>query len=103
MVVGFYKLNPIHPGRASHVGNCTYAVSRQMQGKGVGRVMVQASIAEAITRGYQGIQFSGVVSTNTAAVRLYRSEGFVCIGTVPDASLLKNGQYVDYLLFFRQL
>jgi ribosomal protein S18 acetylase RimI-like enzyme len=36
-------------------------------------------------QGYRGIQFNAVVETNTAAVALWESLGFVVVGTVPEA------------------
>ena len=45
--------------------------------------------------GYRSIQFNAVVSTNTAAIRLWQSLGFEIVGTVPEAFLLPSGEYAD--------
>jgi ribosomal protein S18 acetylase RimI-like enzyme len=36
-------------------------------------------------RGFAGMQFNAVVSTNSNAIELYRTLGFVTIGTIPGA------------------
>jgi len=94
-VVGGYLIKPNQPWRGSHVANVGYVVDRAMRGRGIGRVLVRDSIARAREIGYRGIQFNLVVVSNVGAVRLYESEGFRIIGTVPGIFRVKDGRYTD--------
>lgn len=94
-VVGGYLIKPNQPWRGSHVANVGYVVDRALRGRGIGRVLVRDSIARAKELGYRGIQFNLVVVSNIGAVRLYESEGFRIIGTVPGIFRVKDGRYVD--------
>jgi len=94
-LVGMYKLNANLPGRASHVGSATYLVRPDMQGKGIGRAMLQESLNRATASGFRSMQFNFVVSTNRAAVTLYKKHGFRVVGTLPGAFLHKQLGYVD--------
>src|SRR3954471_6658508 len=73
------------PAQGSHVASGSIMVAVEARGRGAGRALVREMINWATRSGYVGIQFNAVVETNTAAVRLYESEGFIIIGTVPGA------------------
>jgi ribosomal protein S18 acetylase RimI-like enzyme len=53
--------------------------------------------------GYRGIQFNAVVETNTPAVTLWRSLGFVVVGTVPGAFRHPEHGYVGLHVMFLDL
>ena len=55
------------------------------RGHGVGRALASYVVEWHREQGYRGIQFNAVVETNTAAVALWESLGFVVVGTVPEA------------------
>lgn len=63
-----------------------------LRGTGVGRALVSATLAEALTRS-EAVDLN-VLTENTPAVRLYESLGFVIVGTVPRA-LKYGGVYRD--------
>ena len=71
-VVGTYILKPNQPGLGSHVANAGYMVSREASGQGVGRAMCEHSLAEARRAGFTAMQFNMVVSTNEAAIALWK-------------------------------
>jgi hypothetical protein len=54
-------------------------------------------------RGYRAIQFNAVVSTNVAAVALWRSLGFEVVGTLPRAFRLPDGSWSDLLVMYLDL
>ena len=85
VVVGSAKSGPNRPGRGSHVATASFLVDPAAQGRGVGRLLGEHVVAWARGAGYRGIQFNAVVETNTPAVALWRSLGFVVVGTVPGA------------------
>jgi len=53
--------------------------------------------------GYKAIQFNFVVSTNEAAVRLWKKIGFEIVGTLPGAFKHSSLGYVDVYVMFRSL
>lgn len=102
-LVGMYKLGANYPGRGSHVASATYMVSPAAQGKGIGRALVQCSLAQASDAGYSSIQFNYVVSTNAPAVELYKKLGFAIVGTLPKAFRHKQLGFVDAYVMSRFL
>lgn len=84
-VAGCYLLRPNQPGRGSHVANASYAVARRFAGRGIGRAMGEHSLGEARRLGFTAMQFNFVVSTNEAAVGLWRKLGFRIVGELPKA------------------
>jgi L-amino acid N-acyltransferase YncA len=85
VIVGTAKFGPNRPARGSHVSTASFMVSAESRGTGVGRAMCEYVIARAREQGYAAMQFNAVVSTNVHAIDLYRTLGFVTIGTVPEA------------------
>ena len=84
-VIGVYKLVPNHGGRGSHVSNASFMIAPSAQGKGTGRALGEHCLNEARRLGYAAMQFNFVVSTNTAAVNLWKKLGFEIVGTLPKA------------------
>jgi L-amino acid N-acyltransferase YncA len=84
-VAGSAKLGPNRPGRGSHVATASFMVDPAHRGHGVGRALGVHVLDAARAAGYLAMQFNAVVETNDAAVRLWRSLGFVIVGTVPEA------------------
>jgi L-amino acid N-acyltransferase YncA len=102
-VVGTYLLRPNRPGLGSHVSNAAFMVSPAARGLGVGRAMGEHCLEEARRLGYRAMQFNFVVSTNEAAVRLWRRLGFRVVGTLPGAFLHRTLGFVDAYVMFRSL
>lgn len=85
LVLGCYMLRPNQPGLGDHVANAGYMVSPAARGQGVASAMCEHSMAQARDAGFTAMQFNFVVSTNTAAVRLWQRHGFQIVGQVPGA------------------
>ncbi|MEZ5282728.1 MAG: GNAT family N-acetyltransferase [Acidimicrobiales bacterium] len=102
-VVGCFVIRPNHPGPGSHVANASFAVSSAARGQGIGRAMGEAALTLAADSGYRAMQFNIVVSSNRAAVALWRSLGFRVIATVPEGFRLPDGTLVDHLVMHRPL
>ena len=102
-VLGMYLLRPNQPGHGSHIANAGYMVSSKARGLGVGEAMGLHSIEEARHQGFKAIQFNFVVSTNEAAVRLWKKIGFEIVGTLPGAFKHSTLGYVDVFVMFRKL
>ena len=102
-IVGTYFIRPNQAGGGKHICNCGYITSVAQTGRGVARAMCQHSLDHARARGYRGMQFNFVVSTNTRAVNLWESLGFETVGRLPGAFHHPTLGYVDALVMFRAL
>ncbi|MCC2957239.1 GNAT family N-acetyltransferase [Massilia sp. IC2-477] len=102
-VLGMYRLVANQAGRGHHVANASYMVSPSAQGAGVGRTLGEHSLLEAKRQGYLAMQFNYVVSTNTAAIRLWKKLGFSIVGTLPKAYRHKRLGYVDAYVMYQLL
>ncbi|MFK3740014.1 GNAT family N-acetyltransferase [Massilia sp. TN1-12] len=102
-VLGMYKLVPNQLGRGSHVASASYMVSPNAQGVGIGHLLAEHSLGEARRRGYLAMQFNYVVSTNTAAIHLWKRLGFSIVGTLPKAYRHRRLGYVDAYVMYKLL
>jgi len=102
-VIGVYKLIANGIGLGAHVANASFMVDPAAQRKGVGRAMGEHCLEQARRAGYQAMQFNFVVSTNTAAVELWRKLGFQIVGTLPKAFNHATLGYVDAYVMHRFL
>ncbi|WP_307144595.1 GNAT family N-acetyltransferase [Duganella sp. Root336D2] len=102
-ILGMYKMGAIYPDHGAHVASATYAVATQAQGKGIGRALVEHSLAQARREGFLAMQFNYVVSTNAPAVALYRKLGFSIAGTLPQAFRHGEQGLVDAYVLHRFL
>lgn len=102
-IAGSYYIKPNQPGLGAHVCNAGYMVSERVRGHGIGRAMCAHSLREARRLGFLAMQFNMVVSTNTAAVRLWQDMGFSIVGTVPKAFKHREHGYVDVHIMYQWL
>jgi ribosomal protein S18 acetylase RimI-like enzyme len=97
----YVQANRIGPG--AHIANCGYMTSPNARGKGIARALCAHSIEECRSRGFRGIQFNFVVSTNEPAVHLLQSFGFETLARLPGAFGHPKLGYVDALVMFKSL
>ena len=102
-IVGMYKIVQNQPGLGSHVANASFMVSPSYGGKGAGRQMGRHCLREARRRGFRAMQFNFVVSTNVAALALWKSLGFAIVGTLPQVFKHRDLGYVDAHVMYRSL
>jgi L-amino acid N-acyltransferase YncA len=102
-VVGMYKLVANHPDLGSHVANASFMVDPACAGKGVGRAMGVHCLREARRAGFLAMQFNFVVSTNAAAVELWKQLGFAVVGTLPKVFRHRDLGLVDAYVMHRFL
>lgn len=102
-VVGYLRLGLATPLKSNaHVRQIRgLAVAPEARGAGVGRALVRAAVEEARRQGARRLSLR-VLGHNTAARKLYESEGFVVEGVQPEEFLL-DGAYVDDVLMGRPL
>jgi len=102
-VVATYVLRANRPGLGSHVANASYMVSPDYQGRGAGRALCEHSLEAARKSGFTAMQFNFVVSTNHAAVELWKKCGFQIVGTAPKAFNHRQLGLVDAYVMHRFL
>lgn len=102
-LLGMYKLAPNQVDLGAHVANGSYMVSPEAQGVGIGKMLGQHSLDEARRQGYLAMQFNYVISTNLAAVMLWKKLGFSVVGTLPKAYRHRRLGYVDAYVMYRLL
>ncbi|MDO0928026.1 GNAT family N-acetyltransferase [Streptomyces sp. TG1A-8] len=102
-VVGYVRIAfPTPLAANAHVRQIQgLAVHDDVRGRGVGRALIRAAVAEARHRGARRLTLR-VLGHNTPARRLYASEGFVVEGVLPEEFFLQ-GRYVDDVLMGRPL
>ena len=102
-IAGTYILRPNQSGGGSHVANAGFMVSASARGQGIGRAMAEHCLSEARRLGFRAMQFNYVISTNTAAIRLWQDLGFEIVGTLPGAFRHPHKGYVDVYVMDRSL
>lgn len=102
-ILGTYHLRANQQGGGAHVANAGFMTAPHARGRGIARQMVAHALATASEFGFEAMQFNFVVSSNTRAVRLWRSFGFIIVGTLPDAFRLPEGRLVDVFVMYRRL
>ena len=102
-VLGLYILHPNNVGRCGHIANTSYAVLSQARGKGVGRTLVEDSLAQAKAAGFRVMQFNAVVASNARARHLYEDLGFIQLGTIPGGFRMPDGTYADICPYYYEL
>ena len=102
-IVGSYFLRANNKGGGDHVANAGYVTAAGQEGRGIARAMGLHSMDQARARGFLAMQFNFVVSSNSRAVRLWRSLGFDIAGRLPDAFRHPRHGLVDALIMYRRL
>ena len=102
-ILGLYILHPNNVGRCGHISNASYAVSKNARGMKIGEKLVKDCLVQGRKNGFKILQFNAVVSTNTAARKLYEKLGFIQLGTIPQGFLMKDGHYEDICPYYHTL
>jgi L-amino acid N-acyltransferase YncA len=102
-VAGTFILKDNQPGLGSHIANASYMVSAAASGHGIGFLMGEFSLTEAVRLGYQAMQFNIVVKSNERAVKLWQKLGFQIIGEVPDAFNHRQLGMTNAYIMYRKL
>ena len=102
-ILGTYFLRVNQRGGGAHVANCGYVTAAGAEGRGIARAMCLHSLQRARERGFRGMQFNFVVSSNERAVRLWQSMGFEVVGRLPGAFQHPERGFVDALVMYQEL
>lgn len=102
-IIGGFYLRANYTGRCKHIANAAYMVLDTHRGKGIGTLMLKASLHFAKQFGFHAMQFNMVLSENVNAVKFYEKYGFSIIGAVPNAIRKPDGNYQNGLIMYREL
>lgn len=102
-VIGGFFLRVNYSGRSNHIANAAYMIKNTYRGKGIGSLLVKASLQLAKDLDCQAMQFNMVLSQNTLAIKLYQRLGFNIIGTIPEAVRNRDGTFQDGYIMHRKL
>ncbi|EXJ11276.1 ribosomal-protein-alanine acetyltransferase [Nitrincola nitratireducens] len=102
-ILGSYYIKPNAMGPGNHVCNCGYMVTEAARGKGIAKRLCEHSQDQAMTLGFEAMQFNAVVSSNEVAVQLWQKLGFKIIGTIPRAYRHGKLGHVDSYIMYKAL
>ncbi len=102
-IAGMYKIVANRRDLGNHVANASFMVAPGYRGRGLGRMLGEHCLDEARRLGFTAMQFNFVVSTNEAAVALWRKLGFEIVGTIPRAFRHRRLGEVDVYVMHRFL
>jgi ribosomal protein S18 acetylase RimI-like enzyme len=101
-LVGTVQLRLDTPANQQHRGEIVkLLVHRQARGQGIGRSLMQA--LEKSARKRRRVLLVLDTHEGSPASKLYRSQGFVCAGTVPGYAQLPLGGFGDTSVYFKDL
>jgi len=90
-------------GGGGHVANAGFVTAPTLRNRGVARAMGEHALAVARRLEFTAMQFNFVVSSNEAAVHLWKSLGFGVAGTLPRAFKMPSGEACDVFVMYREL
>lgn len=102
-VIGGFYLKANYSGRSSHIANAAYMIRHTHRGKGIGSLLIKASLHLARNLGLRAMQFNMVLSQNKLAIQLYEKLGFNVVGTIPEAVRNPDGSFQDGYVMHRRL
>jgi len=102
-IVGTYTIKPNQHGNGAHVCTCGYIVASEARGQGIASKMCKHSQQEALGMGFLAMQYNLVVSTNAAAIKVWKRNGFIIIGTVPNAFKHPDFGFIDAFIMYKKL
>lgn len=102
-VAGVAAVRPNRTGRAGHVANASFMVHPEFRKQGIARALGQKALNLAKKEKYKAMQFNFVVSANEVAVNLWRSLGFMIVGTLPKGFQHASKGLVDVYIMHRFL
>ena len=101
--IGGFYIKPNFSGRAEHIANAAYMLKSAERGRGIGTLLVKASLKIAKELGFQAMQFNMVLSQNLIALKLYEKLGFKTVGSIPHAIRNPDGSYQAGYVLHREL
>lgn len=93
----------IQPMAKNHIGNFGITVAKEFRGEGIGKIIMDLVIKEAI----KNIKELKIITLdcfaiNTIAINLYRKLGFKEYGVLPQG-LKRKGKFEDQILMYKKI
>lgn len=99
-IVGFSRCEGNYLKRLSHKVEFGVCVVKDFWGYGIGKNLLQESVAWADANGIKKMTLS-VLETNDNAIKLYKKLGFEIEGVLKHDKLLSDGNYYDTIIMGR--
>lgn len=99
-IVGFSRCEGVNLKRLAHKVEFGVGVVKEFWGYGIGKRLLQESIAWADSNGIKKITLN-VLETNEKAIKLYRSLGFEVEGVLKKDKILSDGIYYNTVMMGR--
>jgi L-amino acid N-acyltransferase len=101
-VLGFGSYGPfrLYEGYRRTIEHSVY-VAADARGRGIGRMLLDALIAEATAQGFH-IMIGAITADNAPSIALHRAAGFTESAVLPQVGQ-KFGRWLDLLLMYRLL
>ena len=101
-ISGFTRLEGSKLSRFRHKAEFGICISKEYWGLGIGKVLLENVLMWADTVGIEKISLT-VVQTNTKAIQLYKTYGFVEEGLLIKDRIHKDGNYYNTVIMGRLL
>ena len=80
--------------KSRHRATVSVAIKKEFWGMGLGTALMQGMTAFSEKNGAKQLEFN-VMSENKRAISLYERQGFIAVGRMPNAYLMKDGSFCD--------
>ncbi len=102
-IVALAGLDPVSTSqKCRHRAGFGISVQKQYWGLGLGNLLMEIILNQAVIAGYEQVELD-VVTTNLTALHLYKKFGFEIFGTHEKAFLLPSGEYQSLYLMNKEL
>ena len=102
-ILGTYFLRSHQAGGGAHIASSLFVVSPSATGRGIAQAMCEHALVRARSRGFSGMLFDFVVSSDERRLKLWSRAGFQTVGTLPKAFRHPTLGLVDVLVLYRAL
>ena len=101
-IVGFTRCEGSKLNRFRHKAEFGICISKEYWGCGIGKILIENILMHIDTVGIEKISLT-VVQTNTKAIELYKTYGFVEEGLLVKDRIHKDGNYYNTVIMGRML
>lgn len=93
-VIGMGQVVFFNKKKSRHRATVSVAIKKEFWGMGLGTALMQLMAAFSKKNGTKQLELT-VMSENKRAINLYERQGFIAVGCMPNAYLMKDGSFCD--------
>ena len=93
-VIGMGQVVFRNKKKSRHRATVSVAIKKEIWGMGLGTALMQGMTAFSEKNGAKQLELT-VMSENKRAISLYERQGFIAVGRMPNAYLMKDGSFCD--------